>query len=592
MRNKPRDLNVRRKNRRKVVRTILQIAVMIWVVWLIVQALHHVRPYVEPDRTAWTNEQGFIALSYFGVGRTGTAKLVDNEQLEEHLQTLHAAGYVTIAQQDIVDYYEQGKPLPDQALFLAFEDGRNDSALYAQPILEKLGYRATVMTYANKMENHERKFLRPKDLHKMLKSGYWELGTNGFRLSYINIFDYEGRFMDTLSDSEMKEQQNIEKIAYYNHYLMDFIRDEQMIPVENRTEMFARIDLDYTLLEQAYTDIFGYVPDVYMIMHANTIYGGMNRLVEEANVRQIERLFPMHFNREGSAYNIRADHPYNLTRLQVAPYWYTNHLLMKIQNDTGESVSFVTGDEERAADWEIVRGAAQFIDERIVLTSPPGGTGRMILTDSDTSGDIRLQTELAGNVVGRQTVYVRYDKGRDAFVRVRLQDNRLIVEQKSDAAFQTEVLYDEELNEVEWDSEDLAFDKASVYSREQTAAGADVAYEDGQYPINIQQKRKLDIELRDQRLTIAVDGITWVEQLAIDESLQDGAVALEAAYSEANRKDDIYDAVFDRLSLTAIDAQGEVTDVLYSNVLTGLPWVRRIITERADALIDWAIDAF
>src|SRR5690606_16266674 len=118
----------------------------------------------------WTQQEGFIALSYFGVGRTGTAKLTDDDVIAEHLQALQQIGYETISQQDIVDFYHHNKPLPERALFLAFEDGRRDSALYVQPILERLNYRATILTYADKIINHERKFLRQRDLLKMQDS--------------------------------------------------------------------------------------------------------------------------------------------------------------------------------------------------------------------------------------------------------------------------------------------------------------------------------------------------------------------------------------------------------------------------------------
>ncbi|CAM3606789.1 polysaccharide deacetylase family protein [Marinicrinis lubricantis] len=592
MKSKP--LNVRQKNRWKATRTVLQVFVLLWAGWWIYSSIYHTQAYVEPDRSTWQSRDGFIALSYFGVNRTGGAKLVDKELLEEHLQTLSDQGYVTISQQDILNYYQEGTPLPEKALFLAFEDGRNDSALYAEPILEDLSYKATMMTYAEKMENHERKFLRPKDLKKMQKTGYWEWGTNGYRLSYINLFDAEGRFMDVMDDSEMKKEQDIEKIAYYNHYLMDFIRDENMIPVEDRTEMSERIDRDYELLEKDYIDALGEVPRTYMIMHANALYGGMNRLVEEANVRNIERLFQMHFNREGTSYNTGDESLYNLTRLQVAPYWSTNHLLMKIQKDTGQKAEFIAGDEDQAQQWELVSGAVQFKGERIILTSPPGQAGMMILKQSgDDKADIRLTAELAGNVVGQQSFYVRYDRKQDAYVRIRIHDNRLIVEQKSAQQEQPETIYDQRLGEVHWSSEDLAFDKASVYTREQTAAGSEIEYDDeGEYPINIQQTRKLEITVQDDRLTVIVDDEKRLDQHAIDGSLLSGGVALQAEYSEMNLKDDIYDAIFDRMTLEAVGDQGEVEETLYSNRLTGIPSLRNNIEEKLDSLVNWAIDAF
>src|SRR5690606_37928133 len=134
-------------------------------------------------------DQGFIAVSYSGVARTGTDDLIAKKQLKEQLRVLREHGYVTISQQDILDYYTKGTSLPQKALFLSFEDGRNDSALFAQPYLEGNNFKATMLTYANKMGASEAKVLQPKQLLKMSKKGFWEIGSNGYRLTYINILD-------------------------------------------------------------------------------------------------------------------------------------------------------------------------------------------------------------------------------------------------------------------------------------------------------------------------------------------------------------------------------------------------------------------
>ncbi len=81
----------------------------------------------------------------------------------------------------------EGKALPDKALFLLFEDGRRDTAIFSQKIMEKYNYKATMFTYADKFEKNDPKFLMPKDLLKLVDSSYWELGTNGYRLEYINV---------------------------------------------------------------------------------------------------------------------------------------------------------------------------------------------------------------------------------------------------------------------------------------------------------------------------------------------------------------------------------------------------------------------
>lgn len=498
----------------KVFKTIVQFALLLLVGFMLFHVLVDVKKFEEPDRSKWTNDKGFIAISYFGVSRTGTPKLIAKKQLNQQLKALKDQGYVAISQQDILDYYDKGKKLPDKALYLSFEDGRNDSSLFAQPLLEKYNFKATFLSYANKMGNSDRKFLQPGDMKKMMKNGYWELGSNGYRLSYINIVGSDGQFIGMKDENELRNKMDID---YYNHYLMDFVRDDNMIPVETRAEMEARITKDYELMNEIYTDKLGFVPNVYMIMHANAMNEGMNRLVSDVNSTNIQRIFKMHYNREGNAFNSRSDSKLDLTRIQPQPYWYTNHLLMKLRKDTAQEMKFVVGDESRSKDWTVVHGAAQFIDNRIALTSEPSGKGLLLLKNSEKYEDIKLSASVNGNVVGKQTLYARYDRQKDSYVRVTVENNRLVVEQK--LPFKApEKLYDDKLDEVQWNETELALNKATVYSKEQTSV-IDLTEEE-QYPVNIKDKRKVTLSLVGNKLNVTVDKQMLLVDRAIDETIR------------------------------------------------------------------------
>ena len=83
------------------------------------------------DRAAWTQRDGFVALSYGGITIDDhVTSLVSKNLLREQLQRLRQAGYQTVTTADIVAFYEQNKPLPEKALYLMFEGGRKDSVLY------------------------------------------------------------------------------------------------------------------------------------------------------------------------------------------------------------------------------------------------------------------------------------------------------------------------------------------------------------------------------------------------------------------------------------------------------------------------------
>lgn len=578
-------LNYRRKDRKKFIKTIIQAATLLIVGIFLFQVIFNVKHYDEPVKSTWNNHEGFIALSYFGVDRSGTPKLVAKKQLNQQLKTLYDQGYTTISQQDVMDFYQKGKALPDKALFLSFEDGRNDSSLFAQPLLEKYNFKATFLSYANKMGNSDRKFLQAKDMLKMMKTGYWELGTNGYRLTYINVFDTEGRYIGVKDENQLRNKKNV---AYYNHYLMDFIRDENMIPLENRDEMTSRINGDYKQMEDIYMDTLGFVPSVYMIMHANTLYEGMNPLVSEANDSNIQHLFTMHFNREGNMYNDSQRNVYDLSRVQPEPYWYTNHLLMKVEKDSQQSVQYIQGDEKRAKEWKQISGAAEFIESRIALTSTAAGEGKIYLNDSEQEQDITLTTNLTGNVVGKQSIYVRYDMKKDSYIRVSLDNNVVYVDQKK-PGHTVEQIYTHVLEPVEWRSEDLALDKATVYSQEQTSKGAVSSEEE--YPVNVQQTRNIEITIQGDQLDVSVDKEVLLNQQSIDNAIRTGGVALGSQYNVQNQKDDIYDGVFDELKVTSLQEEGH-SRVVFNSKESGIKMVVTQIQKAISTSIDWAIDTF
>ena len=370
-----REFSPKRKDRWKVFRSILQGLVLIALLIVILKVLLPSAPYAPPEAdTRVQTDKGFITISYFGVDRTQSKTLISTKRLDEHLKALYDSGYVTVSQQDILDYYEEQKPLPDKALFLIFEDGRRDTGIFAQKIMEEYNYQATMLSYAQNLTLEDAKFLNAKDLQELKKTSFWELGTNGYRLSYINVFDRHDNFLDQL-DTYKFQRLSPYLDRRYNHYLMDYIRDKDGIPKEVLSQMQERIAADYTDVQNIYTEEMGEVPQMYILMHSNSGQFGTNNRVSTENEKWITALFKMNFNREGDSWNRLNSSLYDLTRVQPQAYWYTNHLLMRIWDDTQQEVAFVSGDAERKADWDTLFGESEFKEETIVLTSLPSDHG-------------------------------------------------------------------------------------------------------------------------------------------------------------------------------------------------------------------------
>jgi hypothetical protein len=613
------------KDRRKVFRTILEALCLLILLFLILQALFVFKKYEPYDQSVVSGENhGFIALSYFGVDRKGTDSLIATKRLKEELTALNHLGYVTITQDDIDAYYNKGKPLPDKALFLMFEDGRKDTVLFTEKLLEAENYKASVLTYAEKFENNDQKFVSPKALRSLEKEGFWELGTNGYRLSYINTYDRYKRYVGELESREFVEiNQYIDRD--YNHYLMDYIRDKNGIPTESTQEMRKRITIDYDLMEEIYSRDIGYVPRLYVLMHSNTGRFGNNAAVSEVNADNLKGLFAMNFNREGYSYNDTSSSIYDLTRLQPQAWWYTNHLLMRIKDDLPEkdkgNIIFVTGDKKGLEAWKLEKGAVEYKKNLIALTSEPTSNGILKLKDADCQ-NIHLTTELLGNKIGKQAIYLRTDgdmnsdKGLTSYISVSVENNILYVRERNGGRVSTLVtqdlfeLEDDDPVSVEEDSKNalaaelnvrakfaqndsfsLLYKLEALDAKKKKVRSVSQGAEEYIPEVQIQDPgdSKLDLTIDGNELTLTVDGRMVADQITVNRT-KGGGIYLESAFggygkSQRNIADDVYDGAFKNLKITAANK----SSVYYDNTLHGFALFADVWTNFWNKIVDWFI---
>ncbi|MGX8790544.1 polysaccharide deacetylase family protein [Oceanobacillus sp. M60] len=570
-------LNVRRKNTFKLIKSLFQFVVISLLAVLLIRTLFITERYETLSSDTMVNEEGFLAISYFGVDRSGSTQHVSKEQLEKQLTVLKEQGFETISQQQILEYYHEGKLLPEKALYLSFEDGRTDSSIFSQSLLEELNYKATMYTYANKFEERDTKFLKPNDLKTMMRSGYWELGTNGYQLSYINTFNENGESLGELDNIPIPDHPDIE---YYNHYLMDYLRDEYMIPKETRREMEERILNQYNKMHESYTEHFNEIPNAYAIMHANSMYNNMDQSVESINEKMITDNFSLHFNRDLTSFNGPKTDIYNLNRLQVAPWWSTNHLLMKIQEDYDWGIQFENGDESIANLWSINGGVGEFVGEKIILTSQPEkevvATLKEVLPES-----YRISMNLEGNVMGEQTFYLSNDNKE---LKFSLEQNKLyIYQRKSD---KEEVLFETDLSGIKWNQDDYAFNKAMVYTYEDTQQGSRV--DDDEYPVTLQNNRQIVLDVNEQEITVEIDGknmmqIDWINEEGLTQFAVGGKI-VDLNTQHQQNTDTIYDSVVNMLQITSED------DIIYQVIPPVEKKLKRDIKYKTDEIIDFFIE--
>lgn len=604
------------KKKRRVILQILILAVIAAVFYLSLFTVGKYKPY-EPTAINMAQDKGFIALSYFGVDRVGVQPLISEDRLEEHLAALQKQGYVTITQKDIKDFYEAGKPLPARALFLMFEDGRRDTAIFSMAQIEKFHYKATMATYPENFAKKDTKFLKPRELKGLVDSSFWELGTNGYRLSFINVFD---RYDNYLGELTPLEYAMISPYLgrRYNHYLMDYIRDEYGVPKESYEVMKKRIDYDYQELRDEYQERLGALPQLHVLMHANTGSFGNNDRVSAINEKWIKELFEMNFNREGYALNDRKSSIYDLTRMQPQAYWYPNHLLMRIKYDINEEVTFNRGDEARYSLWNVEAGAAEFQPEKIILTSLPENRGLMHLQNSEEFKDVDVSVRLTGNKLGTQKIYLRANQKLERYIAVSFSNNMLLVSEKTggvvkellrldldmfDGKEKLSVAEDKrnaEVRELEAlakyaDSPELAKQYYAQSKKKEAKTVPTVEQGEKEYvpsiSVHAKGNRLVNIMLQDNQLQVRVNGREAFNGVVSD--MAAGSVALESAWggygwSQRNLADDVYDGVFESLVLKEISVAGQ-GKILYSDKLSGFEAFRHQLEKFWNSVLNWFI---
>ncbi len=608
------------KDVKKLISSLLQLAVVLALLALIISQLFtfvEYKPYDENDKSVVSGtDHGFVALSYFGVDRESTTSRISAKKLDEQLQTLNSLGYVTITQDDILKYYEEGKPLPDKALYLMFEDGRHDTSVYSQKIMEKYNYKATMFTYADKFTIKDTYFLMPEDLLKLEDTGFWEIGSNGYRLSYINVFDRYNRYIGELESTEYGAMAQYFG-RDYNHFLMDYIRDANDIPMETNSQMKERIAGEYDLMQEEYTQGLGKVPGAYVLLHSNTGKYGENDKVSAENEKAIADIFKMNFNREGFSLNTKESSIYDLTRLEPQANWYTNHLLMRIWDDLPEgdkdNIEFVEGDTAQKDNWELLKGAAEYkrSEEKVVLTSLPNDTGLLKLNKS-TPKSFSFSANLLGNKLGCQSVLLNADADKGTGIEIRLLNNVLYLIKNGETLEEVDLYDFDEIPKisVEEDKRDSLVGEYNVFARYAVSHAQSVEYkrlageaaqtevrsvEEGaeEYRPTIQinelGNRKLDIVLDNDRITVKIDSKTVWDHYELGD-MDTGAVYLQSVwteygYSQRNIADDVYDGVFEKVEVKNLADDSEI----YSNKLKGVYKAAQVTADFFNSLINWFI---
>lgn len=154
-------------------------------------------------------------LMYHHFAETSTEyTVVSTDRFREQMTALKDAGYRTVTIRQILDYVENGTPLPQKPVLVTMDDGYISNLTGAAPILEELGMCATVFVIGvNEGESlyvHSGEPLLPprfsyEEAAPWVEKGVLDLQSHTFDMHQLVSYGYSGRDGVLPLDSEIEE---------------------------------------------------------------------------------------------------------------------------------------------------------------------------------------------------------------------------------------------------------------------------------------------------------------------------------------------------------------------------------------------------
>lgn len=163
-------------------------------------------------------------LLYHGIADYPRTVNLPLDKFESQMQAIKDAGYQAITVSDLDLMWDGKAPFPDKPILITFDDARADSFRYADPVLARLGLRATMFVPTIRIADESAFNADWTTLAKLRASGRWDFQAHGHLAHDPIPVDAEGGLAEFLVNRE---------------WLVDDAR------LETRDEYAARVDGDY-----------------------------------------------------------------------------------------------------------------------------------------------------------------------------------------------------------------------------------------------------------------------------------------------------------------------------------------------------------
>ena len=155
-------------------------------------------------------------------GNGGT--IVSEARFREQMEALKGDGFTAVTLGEVLDYVDNGVPLPEKPVLITMDDGYTSNLEIAAPILEELGFRATVFVIGvNEGRTaylHDGKELKPprfsyEEASEWVNKGVLDLQSHTWDMHQLAGYGFSGRDGVRALPGEKKEDLSVNLQVFF-----------------------------------------------------------------------------------------------------------------------------------------------------------------------------------------------------------------------------------------------------------------------------------------------------------------------------------------------------------------------------------------
>ena len=273
-------------------------------------ALLRGRVIAPPDETV-----ALPILLYHGIAEHQRTINVPLDRFEAEMKAIRDAGFTSITVAEMDAMLSGLVPFPEKPIVLTFDDARGDSLRYADPVLARLGMKATMFVPTARIADESAFNTDWATLVRLAASGRWDFQAHGHLAHDPIPIDEQGSLAEFLVNRE-------------------WLSDEGRM--ETHDEFVARVEADYALCADRLREN---VPGQHVVGFAfpfsemGQLHGGNDPTALDVNERAFRKMYRYGFVQDSSGYNVvtvGSTGPFVLHRLSVRREWDGERLLAEL----------------------------------------------------------------------------------------------------------------------------------------------------------------------------------------------------------------------------------------------------------------------